>query len=171
MAAVGARAGIWCAGGSGRMAGTAGSARNLWLEPAEFLDAGSLLETSGWLKQQFLEDADKNSRCWRRCCASLGDFRDLQTDDRRCVSAQRGDQRRRVQHLARSRASIQQTRDSIQKTLRQILRSRQADSGEDYVTSAQRPFVIPVRSEQSAECSGCGAWRPSGNRADVFVSL
>ena len=29
------------------------------LEPAEFLDAGSLLETAGWLRQQFREEATK----------------------------------------------------------------------------------------------------------------
>src|SRR5258708_12520206 len=43
------------------------------LEPAEFLDAGSLLETSGWLKQQFREDADKFPLLAARC-ASLADF-------------------------------------------------------------------------------------------------
>ena len=53
------------------------------LEAAEFLDAGSLLETAGWLKQQFREDTDKFPLLAVRC-ASLGDFRDLQAAIRRC---------------------------------------------------------------------------------------
>ena len=70
--------------------------------------------------------------------------------------------------LRRIRASIQQTRDSIQKTLRQILRSRQAESSEDYVTLRNDRFVIPVRSEQRRNVPGVvhGA---SGTGQTVFV--
>ena len=35
------------------------------LEAREFLDAATLLETSGWLRQQF-RDERQNFRCWRR---------------------------------------------------------------------------------------------------------
>src|SRR6202040_492841 len=68
----------------------------------------------------------------------------------------------------RIRASIQQTRESIQKTLRQILRSRQAESGEDYVTLRNDRFVIPVRSEQRRSVPGVvhGA---SGTGQTVFM--
>src|SRR6201987_6544406 len=52
------------------------------------------------------------------------------------------------------RASILQTRDSIQKSLRQILRSRNAEAGEDYVTLRNDRFVIPVRSEHRRSVQG-----------------
>ena len=137
------------------------------LEAAEFLDVGSLLETAGWLKQQFREDADKFPLLAARC-ASLGDFRDLQAAIRRCVLPNGEISDDASNALRRIRASIQQTRDSIQKTLRQILRSRQAESGEDYVTLRNDRFVIPVRSEQRRNVPGVvhGA---SGTGQTVFV--
>src|SRR5712664_764766 len=137
------------------------------LEAAEFLDAGSLLETSGWLKQQFREDADKFPLLAARC-ASLGDFRDLQAAIRRCVLPNGEISDDASSALRRIRASIQQTRDSIQKALRQILRSRQAESGEDFVTLRNDRFVIPVRSEQRRNVPGVvhGA---SGTGQTVFV--
>jgi DNA mismatch repair ATPase MutS len=49
--------------------------------------------------------------------------------------------------LRRIRMSMVQTRDSIQKTLKQILRSRNTEAGEDYVTLRNDRFVIPVRAE------------------------
>src|SRR5271165_6492212 len=137
------------------------------LEAAEFLDAGSLLETSGWLKQQFREDADKFPLLAARC-ASLGDFRDLQAAIRRCVLPNGEISDDASSALRRIRASIQQTRDSIQKTLRQILRSRQEESGEDYVTLRNDRFVISVRSEHRRNVPGVvhGA---SGTGQTVFV--
>ena len=56
--------------------------------------------------------------------------------------------------MRKIRASILQTRDSIQKTLKQILRSRHAESGEDYVTQRNDRFVIPVRSEHRRSVQG-----------------
>ncbi len=56
--------------------------------------------------------------------------------------------------LRRIRASILQTRDAIQRTLKQILRSRQTESGEDYVTLRNDRFVIPVRSEHRRSVQG-----------------
>jgi DNA mismatch repair protein MutS2 len=137
------------------------------LEAKEFLDAGSLLETSGWLKQQFREDADKFQLLAARC-ATLGDFRDLQAAIRHCVLPNGEINDDASSALRRIRASIQQTRDSIQKTLRQILRSRQAECSEDYVTLRNDRFVIPVRSEQRRNVPGVvhGA---SGTGQTVFV--
>jgi DNA mismatch repair protein MutS2 len=137
------------------------------LEAKEFLDAASLLETSGWLKQQFREDADKFPLLAARC-ATLGDFRDLQAAIRRCVLPNGEISDDASSALRRIRANIQQTRDSIQKTLRQILRSRQAESSEDYVTLRNDRFVIPVRSEQRRNVPGVvhGA---SGTGQTVFV--
>ncbi len=137
------------------------------LEAKEFLDAGTLLETSGWLKQQFREDAAKFPLLAVRC-ATLGDFRDLHAAIRRCVLPNGEISDDASSALRRIRASIQQTREAIQKTLRQILRSRQAESSEDYVTLRNERFVIPVRSEQRRNVPGVvhGA---SGTGQTVFV--
>jgi DNA mismatch repair protein MutS2 len=137
------------------------------LEAKEFLDAGSLLETAGWLKQQFREEAEKFPLLAARA-AALGDFRDLQAAIRRCVLPNGEISDDASSALRRIRASIQQTRDSIQKTLREILRSRQAESGEDYVTLRNDRFVIPVRSEHRRNVPGVvhGA---SGTGQTVFV--
>ena len=83
-------------------------------------------------------------------------------------AAERRDQRRRVAALRRIRASITQTRESIQKTLKQILRSRNAEAGEDYVTLRNERFVIPVRAENRRSVPGIvhGA---SGTGQTVFL--
>jgi DNA mismatch repair protein MutS2 len=137
------------------------------LEAKEFLDAGSLLETAAWLRQQFREDADKFPRLATRA-ASLDDFRDLQAAIRRCVLPNGEISDDASSALRRIRATIQQTRDSIQKTLRQILRSRQAESGEDYVTLRNDRFVIPVRSENRRNVPGV-VHAASGTGLTVFV--
>jgi DNA mismatch repair protein MutS2 len=116
------------------------------LEAADFLDAGSLLETTAWLRQQFREQAAKFPLLAARC-ASLADFKELHAAIRRSILPNREISDDASSALRRIRASILETRDSIQKTLKQILRSRHAESGEDYVTLRNDRFVIPVRSE------------------------
>src|SRR5499427_5691276 len=80
------------------------------LEAAEFLDAGSLLETAGWLKQQFREEADKFPLLAARC-GTLGDFRDLAAALRRCVLPTGEISDDASSALRRIRTAIQQTRD------------------------------------------------------------
>jgi DNA mismatch repair protein MutS2 len=123
------------------------------LEPPEFLDAGSLLETAGWLRQQFREEVTKFPLLAAQA-ARLADFRDLQAAIKRCILPNSEISDDASTALRRIRASILQTRDSIQKTLKQILRSRQAESGEDYVTLRNDRFVIPVRSEHRRSVQG-----------------
>ncbi len=123
------------------------------LEAPEFLDAGSLLETAGWLRQQFREEAVKFPLLAAEA-ARLADFRDLQTAIKRCILPNGEISDDASTALRKIRASILQTRDSIQKTLKQILRSRQAESGEDYVTLRNDRFVIPVRSEHRRSVQG-----------------
>lgn len=123
------------------------------LEPADFLDAGSLLETSSWLRQQFREEAAKFPLLAARA-ASLADFKELHAAIRRCILPNGEISDDASSALRRIRASIQQTRESIQRTLKQILRSRQAESGEDYVTLRNDRFVIPVRSEHRRNVQG-----------------
>ncbi|HEY6265412.1 MAG TPA: endonuclease MutS2 [Candidatus Acidoferrum sp.] len=137
------------------------------LEPGEFLDAVSLLETSGWLRQQFREEAAKFPLLAARA-AALSDFRDVPAAIRRCVLPNGEISDDASSTLRRIRVSITQTRESIQKTLKQILRSRNAEAGEDYVTLRNERFVIPVRAEQRRSVSGVvhGA---SGTGQTVFM--
>jgi DNA mismatch repair protein MutS2 len=123
------------------------------LEPGEFLDAGSMLETAGWLRQQFREDAAKFPLLTARG-ASPADFRELLAAVRRCVLPNGEISDDASPALRRIRASITQTREAIQKTLKQILRARNAEAGEDYVTLRNDRFVIPVRAENRRSVPG-----------------
>jgi DNA mismatch repair protein MutS2 len=116
------------------------------LEPREFLDATSLLDTAAWLKPQFKEDAAKFPLLAARA-ASVGDFRDLLAAIRRAILPNGEISDDASPALRRTRALVSETRTSIQKTLQQILRSRNAAAGEDYVTLRNDRFVIPVRAE------------------------
>jgi DNA mismatch repair protein MutS2 len=137
------------------------------LEPREFLDAASLLETAAWLKPQFHEEATKFPLLEARA-TSLGDFREILAAIRRCLLPNGDISDDASPALRRIRASIAQTRSSIQKSLKQILRARNAEAGEDYVTLRNDRFVIPVRSENRRAVPGVmhGA---SGTGQTVFV--
>jgi DNA mismatch repair protein MutS2 len=123
------------------------------LEPREFLDAATLLDTAAWLRPQFKEDAATFPLLAARA-ASLADFRELLAAIRRAIlpSGEISDDASPA--LRRIRASVGETRAAIQKTLRQILRARNADAGEDYVTLRNDRFVIPVRAEQRRSVPG-----------------
>src|SRR6202521_878556 len=123
------------------------------LEPGEFLDAASLLETAGWLRQQFREEAVEFPLLAARA-ASLGDFRDVHAAIRRCVLPNGEISDDASSALRRIRASITETRETIQKSLKQLLRARNAEAGEDYVTLRNDRFVIPVRAEQRRSLPG-----------------
>src|SRR5580704_11324144 len=137
------------------------------LEAKEILEAASLLETAGWLRGQFREEAAKFPLLIARV-GSLGDFREPLMAIRRCLlpSGEVSDDASSA--LRRIRATIMQTRESIQKTLKQILRSRNAEAGEDYVTLRNERFVIPVRAENRRSVPGVmhGA---SGTGQTVFL--
>ncbi len=123
------------------------------LEATELLDAATLLETATWLRQQFREEAAKCPLLAARA-AGVGDFRELHAAIRRCVLPGGEISDDASATLRRIRASIGQTRDAIQKTLKQILRSRNAEAGEDYVTLRNDRFVIPVRAENRRSVPG-----------------
>ena len=137
------------------------------LEPAQLLDAATLLDTSGWLRAQFREEAAKFPLLAARA-ASLADFRDTLAAIRRAILPNGDISDDASPALRRIRASIAQTRDSIQKTLKQILRARNAGAGEDYVTLRNDRFVIPVRAENRRSVPGVvhGA---SGTGQTVFL--
>src|SRR5580704_11026904 len=123
------------------------------LEPRELLDVATLLETSGWLKPQFREEAAKFPLLAERA-ASLGDFRDVLAAIRRCILPNGDVSDDASPALRRIHANISDTRASIQKTLKQILRARNAEAGEDYVTLRNDRFVIPVRAEHRRAVPG-----------------
>ena len=123
------------------------------LEAAELLEAASLLEVAAWLHTQFREEAAKVPLLHARA-ARIEDFRDALAAIRRCVLPNGEISDDASPALRRIRASIVQTRDSIQKTLKQILRSRNAEAGDDYVTLRNDRFVIPVRAETRRSTPG-----------------
>jgi DNA mismatch repair protein MutS2 len=137
------------------------------LDAAELLDAASLLETAGWLRQQFREEAAKFPLLAARTMA-LADFRDALAAIRRCVLPNREISDDASSALRRIRGSIAQTRDSIQRALKQILRARNAEAGEDYVTLRNDRFVIPVRAENRRSVPGI-VHGSSGTGQTVFL--
>ena len=123
------------------------------MEAGELLDAATLLETATWLRQQFREEPERFPLLAARV-ASVADFRELHTAIRRCVLPGGEISDDASTALRRIRGNIAQTREAIQKTLKQILRSRNAEAGEDYVTLRNDRFVIPVRAENRRSVPG-----------------
>ena len=137
------------------------------LEAKELLDAASLLETSAWLRRQFREEAAKFALL-KEQAESLADFADALAAVRRCILPNGEISDDASPALRRIRASLAQARDSIQKVLKQILRSRNAECGEDYVTLRNDRFVIPVRAENRRSVGGI-IHGSSGTGQTVFV--
>ncbi|MDP9338627.1 MAG: endonuclease MutS2 [Acidobacteriota bacterium] len=137
------------------------------LEAREFLDAATLLEISGWLRQQFREEETKFPLLAERAGA-LSDFKDTLTIIRRSILPNGEISDDASAALRRIRASISQTRDALQKTLKHILRTRNAEAGEDYVTLRNDRFVIPLRAENRRSVPGVvhGA---SGTGQTIFM--
>src|SRR6202166_394143 len=123
------------------------------LEAREFLDAATLLETAGWLRQQFREEETKFPLLAARA-AALSEFKDLLTVIRRSVLPNGEISDDASPALRRIRASITQTRDAIHRTLKHILRTKNAEAGEDYVTLRNERFVIPLRAENRRSVPG-----------------
>ena len=84
----------------------------------------------------------------------MSDFKDLLAVIRRSVLPNGEISDDASPALRRIRASITQTRDAIQKTLKHILRTKNAEAGEDYVTLRNDRFVIPLRAENRRSVPG-----------------
>src|ERR1700736_1650786 len=123
------------------------------LEAREFLDAATLLEIAGWLRQQFREEETKFPLLAARA-AALSEFKDLLAVIRRSVLPNGEISDDASPALRKIRGNITQTRDAIQKTLKHILRTRNAEAGEDYVTLRNDRFVIPLRAENRRSVPG-----------------
>jgi DNA mismatch repair protein MutS2 len=123
------------------------------LAAAELLDAASLLDTAEDLRKTFRSEAAKFPLLAARA-ASLADFRSLAAAIRRAILPNGEISDDASAELRRIRGSVARTRDSIQKTLRGILRARGEESGEDYVTLRNDRFVIPVRAADRRQVPG-----------------
>jgi DNA mismatch repair protein MutS2 len=123
------------------------------LEAREFLDAATLMETTGWLRQQFREEETKFPLLAAHA-AALSEFKDLLAVIRRSVLPNSEISDDASPALRKIRASVTQTRDAIQKTLKHILRTKNAEAGEDYVTLRNDRFVIPLRAENRRSVPG-----------------
>ena len=85
---------------------------------------------------------------------ALNDFKDTLTAIRRSIlpNAEISDDASTA--LRKFARASTQTRDAIQKTLKHILRSKNAEAGEDYVTLRNDRFVIPLRAENRRSVPG-----------------
>ena len=137
------------------------------LEARQLLAAATLLETAAWLRQQFREQEVQFPLLSARA-AELSDFKDTLAAIRKAILPSGDISDDASSALRRIRTSITQTRDAIQKTLKHILRTKNADAAEDYVTLRNDRFVIPLRAENRRSVPGVvhGA---SGTGQTIFV--
>src|SRR5258708_2104293 len=134
-----------------------------WLRAGRELGFGALADPQGWLERiegpgMALEpgefpDAGRFPLLAGRA-AAIGDFRDVHAAIKRCVLPNGEISDDASAALRRIRANITETRDTIQKSLKQILRARNAEAGEDYVTLRNDRFAIPVRAEHRRSLPG-----------------
>jgi DNA mismatch repair protein MutS2 len=123
------------------------------LAPQELLDAASMLDTSAALKETFRKEHAEFPLLAARA-GSLADLRSLAVTIRRAVLPNGEISDDASTELRRIRTAIGRMRDKIQKTLREILRARGAEPGEDYVTLRNDRFVIPVRAAERRQVQG-----------------
>jgi len=123
------------------------------LVPGELLDAASLMETAGGVRQTFKGEAAKYPRLAERA-AALADFRSLLTAIRRAVMPNGEISDDASPQLKRIRANLVQARGKIQHSLESILRARGEPAGEDYITLRNDRFVIPVRASDRRAVPG-----------------
>jgi len=123
------------------------------LTAAEILDAASLMDTAAGLKQVLRTEAAKYRHMAERA-ASLADFRSLASQIHRAILPNGEISDDASPELKRIRASMGQAREKIQQSLEKILRSREEDSSEDYVTLRNDRFVIPIRAAERRAIPG-----------------
>lgn len=123
------------------------------LAPADLLDAASLMDATASLKQSFRQESAKFPLLARQA-AGLADFRSLAAAIRKAVLPNGEISDDASTELKRIRQTIGRTRDKVQKTLREILRARGEEPGEDYITLRNDRFVIPVRAADRRRVPG-----------------
>jgi len=126
---------------------------NSVLSSAELLEAASLMETAGGVRQTFKGEGAKYPRL-AESAKALADFRQLSSTIRRAVLPNGEISDDASPQLKRIRAGLIQAREKIQKSLEGILRARGEPSGEDYITLRNDRFVIPVRASERRAVPG-----------------
>src|ERR1019366_1089965 len=135
------------------------------LAPPMLLDAASLADTAAWLRENFhsgSRDSSGNAPhnpagkfpLLAARAAAVADLRPLAAAIRRAVLPNGEISDDASPEIRRIRGSMGRTRETIQKTLERILRSRGGDAGEDYVTLRNDRFVIPVRAAERRQVQG-----------------
>jgi DNA mismatch repair protein MutS2 len=131
------------------------------LTPPMLLDAASLADTAAMLRDSFRETGRAGSGPTARQfpllsarANSVADLRPLAVAIRRAVLPNGEISDDASPELKRIRANMGRTRETIQKTLERMLRSRGGDAGEDYVTLRNDRFVIPVRAAERRQVQG-----------------
>ncbi len=125
------------------------------LTPPMLLAAATLADTVASLHETFRDDIRNPAGKFPLLTARAGavaDLRPLATAIRRAVLPNGEISDDATPELKRIRANMGRTRETVQKTLERILRSRGGGAGEDYVTLRNDRFVIPVRAKRAGAC-------------------
>src|SRR6266853_1719937 len=135
------------------------------LTPPMFLAVASLADTVASLRETFRTSSSASPREGVRNpsekfpllaarAGAVADLRPLATAIRRAVLPNGEISDDATPELKRIRANMGRTRETVQKTLERILRSRGREAGEDYVTLRNDRFVIPVRAAERRQVQG-----------------
>jgi DNA mismatch repair protein MutS2 len=135
------------------------------LTPPMFLAAASLADTVTLLRDSFRASSNTSPREGVRNASekfplltaragAVADLRPLAVAIRRAVLPNGEISDDATPELKRIRANIGRARETVQKTLERILRSRGGEAGEDYVTLRNDRFVIPVRAAERRQVQG-----------------
>ena len=131
------------------------------LTPQMLLAVASLVDTVASLRETFRPSSSDISRnlpgkfpLLTARATAIADLRPLASAIRRAVLPNGEISDDATPGLKRIRANMGRTRETVQKTLERILRSRGGESGEDYVTLRNDRFVIPVRAAERRQVQG-----------------
>jgi DNA mismatch repair protein MutS2 len=131
------------------------------LTPPMLLAAASLADTVASLRESFRDGPRDSFRkpagkfpLLTARAGAVADLRPLAAAIRRAVLPNGEISDDASPELKRVRGSMGRTRETVQKTLERILRSRGGEPGEDYVTLRNDRFVIPVRAAERRHVQG-----------------
>src|SRR5882757_7832751 len=131
------------------------------LTPPMLLAVASLADTVASLRETFRTRSSDISRnlpgkfpLLTARATAIADPRPFATGIRRAVLPNGEISDDATPELKRIRTNMGRTRETVQKTLERILRSRGGESGEDYVTLRNDRFVIPVRAAERRQVQG-----------------
>src|SRR5712675_1635963 len=131
------------------------------LTPPMLLAVASLADTVASLRETFRTRSSDISRnlpgkfpLLTARATAIADLRPFATAIRRAVLPNGEISDDATPELKRIRTNMGRARETVQKTLERILRSRGGESGEDYVTLRNDRFVIPVRAAERRQVQG-----------------